>query len=89
MRPRGAAYDWRDHPDSGDSETCDVCPARARWSVARAEDWPDNALSRPDPFNWIIRAFACGRHLHSVLDNLDWQLDVVQIYDLAMIPEGK
>lgn len=88
-RYRGPAYDYRDHPEQRDyNPPCDLCPHRARWSIARPEDWPDNGLAHIDVFNWTIRAFACGVHLSRRLDELDWLLDVVQIYDLAMIPEG-
>lgn len=79
QRHRGPAYDWRDHPESGQCPACDWCAHRARWAIARLEDTDTD---------WQIKAFACGQHLHSSLDALDWVLDVVQVYDLAMIPEG-
>ena len=87
-RYHGAGYDWRDHPDSGECPNCDQCEHRARWAVARPEDRSDDSLVHVEPFDWIIRAFACGQHVHAALDELDWGLDAVQVYDLAMIPEG-
>lgn len=88
-RPRGPGYDYRDHPEmEGFNATCDQCAHRARWSIARPEDWPDNGKVHLDVFNWTIRAFACGRHLHRVLEDLDWILDTVQVYDLAQFPES-
>lgn len=83
-RPSGPAYDWRDHPESGPCPPCDQCPSRARWALARPEGWDE--LHRD--FHWIFRAYACGRHLHSVLNEFDWQLDALKVYDLAQIPEG-
>jgi hypothetical protein len=41
-----------------------------------------------DPGTWIVRGLACGRHLHAVLDELEWYLDSVLLYDLATIPDG-
>jgi hypothetical protein len=87
-RYRGPGYDWRDHPDSGECPPCDRCTHRARWAIARPEDWPNDERHHIDVFDWRIRAFACGQHMHAVLDELDWGLDVVQVYDLALIPEG-
>lgn len=85
---RGPAYDWRDHPDSGECPRCENCAHRARWAIARPEDWPNDGMSHYEPFDWRIRAFACGQHLHTALELLDWGLDVVQVYDLALIPDG-
>lgn len=86
-RRRGPAYDYRDHPDQRDwVSRCDACGNRARWSIARPEDWPNDG-PHIDIFNWTVRAFACGQHLHGVLDRLDW-IDCVQVYDLAAFPEG-
>jgi hypothetical protein len=88
-RPCGPAYDYRDHPEMRDFvPPCDNCGHRARWSIARPEEWCDDGLAHPDFFDWRVRAFACGQHLHGVLDRLDWLLDAVQIYDLAAFPEG-
>jgi hypothetical protein len=51
---------------------CDRCHTAARWSVCNLE-----GISM-DP---IVRWFACGRHLHTVLTEADWELDCVQVYD--------
>jgi hypothetical protein len=82
-RPRGPAYDWRDHPDSGDTPPCDRCRNRARWIICifEGEDVTDFR-------DWTSRGFACGHHLHCVLDHLEWGLDAVMLYDLAQIPDG-
>ena len=80
-RYQGPAYDWRDHPE-GLSQRCDHCVHRARWAVARIEG------DVTDPLTWITRALACGQHLHAALNELDWCLDAVLLYDLAMIPDG-
>jgi hypothetical protein len=90
-RYRGPAYDWRDHPDNQPfTAQCDSlgCGRRARWAIARPEDWPDENHNPFETFNWIIRAHACGVHLNAILGTLEWGLDVVQLYDLATIPEG-
>lgn len=88
-RRRGYGYDFRDDPqEAGTTATCEFCKNRARWAVARPEDWKDDGLAHPGDFDWRIRAFACGTHMHAVLDSLDWLMDVVQVYDLAQIPEG-
>jgi hypothetical protein len=31
----------------------------------------------------ITRWFACARHLHTVLDDADWDMDIVHVYDLS------
>lgn len=87
-RYSGQAYDWRDHPDSGKCPDCYHCDNRARWAIAQPQEWPNDGKSHPGDFDWRIKVFACGRHLHGILADYPWSLDVVQIYDLAQIPEG-
>lgn len=67
-----------DHPDPHYPK-CDRCEAFARWSIARAEGTFD---IRGD-LEFITRWFACGTHLNRILADEEWQLDVVQIYDLT------
>lgn len=55
---------------------CDLCDAFARWSVGDVGDEVTFA-------DITIRWFACGRHLSRVLDDADWSLDTVTIYDLT------
>lgn len=83
-----AAYDYRDHPESPETPTCDACSTRARWSIAQPKEWPDDGKPHIFDFNWTIEAFACGRHLHRVMDRMNWDLDVLEIYDLARFPDG-
>lgn len=52
--------------------SCSGCQTVARWSICNLEG------SQMQP---VVRAFACGRHLHSVLDGMQWEVDAVQIYD--------
>ncbi|HEX3778612.1 MAG TPA: hypothetical protein VHX38_03015 [Pseudonocardiaceae bacterium] len=47
---------------------------RARWSICNLEG---------HDLQPVVRAFACGRHLHSVLEDMPWEMDCVQIYDLS------
>jgi hypothetical protein len=54
--------------------TCDRCAAHARWAIANIQGY-DMAP--------IIRWFACGRHLASVLSDGSWEVDCVQVYDLS------
>ena len=56
-----------------DGTRCDRCPAFAVWSIANVE----GPAMQP-----IVRWFACGRHLHTVLTEGDWELDAVHVYDL-------
>lgn len=58
---------------------CGRCSAAARWSICNLEG------DRMDP---IVRWFACGRHLHTVLTEANWELDCVQVYDFQRVPEG-
>jgi hypothetical protein len=58
---------------------CDRCHTAARWSICNLE----GVDMQP-----IVRWFACGRHLHTVLAEGGWELDCVQVYDLQRIPEG-
>lgn len=63
-----------DEPFDDVGEPCDTCGRRARWSVCNLEG------------NWmspVVRWFACGRHLHGVLDRADWEVDSVHLYDLS------
>lgn len=60
---------------------CERCDSFARWAVARFEDF-DVDLSRT-----TTRWFACGKHLSRILDDEDWLLDVVAIYDITYPPE--
>lgn len=53
---------------------CDRCDAFARWSVGNFEG---------DAGMPTIRWMACGRHLHRVLEDADWHLDAVELYDLS------
>lgn len=58
---------------------CDRCQAFARWSVGQFEQ---PATGRG---GWIIRAFACGRHLGTVLEasgEYEWM-----VYDITEPPE--
>jgi hypothetical protein len=41
-----------------------------------------------DEINPVVRWFACGRHLHSVLADENWAMDVVHIYDLTAPEES-
>lgn len=52
---------------------CDRGDHPARWSICNLE----GAAVQP-----IVRAFTCGRHLHRVLDDMPWEMDAVQVYDL-------
>lgn len=52
---------------------CNRCDAYAAWSVCNLEG---------EDMQPIVRWFACGRHLHGVLTDADWELDAVHIYDL-------
>lgn len=58
---------------------CDQCTAAARWAICNLEG---------DDMQPIVRWFACGRHLNSVLSVADWELDCVQVYDFQRVPEG-
>ena len=53
---------------------CDRCPARAHWSICNLEG---------SPMQPIVRWFACGRHLHRVLLDGDWEVDSVHLYDVS------
>jgi hypothetical protein len=55
-----------------DEAICDYCGAFPRWRIANLEG---------DAMEPIIRWFACGRCLHSVLADGRWALDAVQVYD--------
>lgn len=57
---------------------CGKCTRHARWSICNLEG-PDMAP--------IVRWFACGRHLHSVLVEGRRAVDAVQVYDLTDLPE--
>lgn len=57
---------------------CDRCDAFARWSMAEFESVPRGE-------DWVIRGFACGRHLGAVLDasgSYEWM-----VYDITTPPE--
>ncbi len=56
-----------------DGTNCDRCPAFAVWSIQNYEG---------DPMQPIVRWFACGRHIHQVLTEGDWEVDAVQVMDL-------
>lgn len=56
---------------------CEVCGRKSRWSILNLEGLHMQPVTR-----W----FACGRHLHRVLDQTrwgGWAVDTVQIMDLA------
>lgn len=55
-----------------DDAKCDRCAAFPRWSICNLEG---------DDLQPITRWFACGRHLHSVLAEGDWEVDCVYVYD--------
>lgn len=55
-----------------DGNRCDRCPAYAVWAIHNLE----GADMRP-----VTRWFACGRHLHQVLTEEDWELDTVHLMD--------
>lgn len=55
---------------------CDRCAAFARWAVG---DVGFEVTFADITVKW----FSCGRHLSRVLDDADWQLDTVTIYDLT------
>ncbi|WP_100499376.1 hypothetical protein [Geodermatophilus chilensis] len=56
-----------------DDSRCDRCTAYAVWSIQNYE----GGDMQP-----IVRWFACGRHLHQVLTEADWEVDAVQVMDL-------
>jgi len=55
-----------------DGLKCDRCDAHARWSICNVEG---------DDMQPIGRWLACGRHLHTVLANGQWDMDCVHVYD--------
>lgn len=57
---------------------CDYCGSPAHWSIGRFED-----MDRIEVGHTTIRTLSCGRHLHRALVDLDWLLDVVEVYDLT------
>lgn len=59
---------------------CHSCDAFALWSVGRYE--MPNPTGRGD---WVIRWFACGRHLSSILHHSgEYEL---MVYDITSPPE--
>lgn len=52
---------------------CDMCEAHGVWSIQNLEG------PNMDP---ITRWFACGRHLHRVLSDANWELDAVMVMRL-------
>lgn len=65
---------WARWDDDDFYPICDRCKAFARWSICNIEG---NEM-RP-----IVRWFACGTHLNTVLLDGDWEVDTVSIYDLT------
>lgn len=61
-----------------DKFECGSCRNQARWSICNLEG------ERMDP---IVRALACGRHLHCALVDMRWDMDCVHVYDLAEVSE--
>ena len=58
------------HKPAGDAGvTCDRCPVLATWSVQNLEGLDMQPITR-----W----FACGRHVHAVLRDGQWETDAVQ-----------
>lgn len=53
---------------------CDVCGCESHWSIANLEG---------SDLSPITRWFACGRHLHRVLVDGRWDMDVVEVSDLS------
>ena len=56
----------------------DRCGSYAAWSICNLEGYD----MQP-----IVRWFACGRHLHTVLTDGLWDVDAVSVYDLRMASE--
>lgn len=83
QRHRGVGFDYRDDPEMrGHNPECDACVRRARWAIGKFE-----GFDRFDRERWVIRHFACYRHLPGVLTTVEWDGDEVKVYDLADYPE--
>jgi hypothetical protein len=67
---------WSMIYDLRGTRPCRACGATAHWAVCNLEG-PDSVP--------VVRGYACGRHLHSVLDTMDWHTDCVQVYDLSVL----
>lgn len=80
MAERKPSWAWSSVDDPNPTyPKCDRCDAFARWSMAELEG---NARGVPD---WVVRGFACGRHLGMVLDasgDYEWM-----VCDITTPPE--